>query len=140
MAKIKGLVNKEAWKRYQRNNKDNYGRACVKVAENVMKFLDTFDGDFEIGYHPNLKTPHGIICHCDDQGGITGFMASAVRTMVTLCYRDGWKFFCADYLNLHSEESDKQKLIKKVINSELDVTEATVSNYIDQLSKGVNNG
>lgn len=92
---IKGVVDKEGLRRYLERNRDDYGGACVKVVINVMKYLDGFKGEFNIGYAPDMTTPHGIISHCDDQGGLTGFMAGVVRNIVTRCYKDGWKFFLA---------------------------------------------
>ena len=79
MEEIKGLINKEALQASIDNNNDPYGKACVDVAINVMKHLDNFEGEFNIGYNPDMTTPHGIICKCDDQGGITGFMAERGR-------------------------------------------------------------
>lgn len=101
---IKGLVNKELWDRFVENNDDDpYGAAAVNVARNVMLHLDEHpDIEFNVGYHPDMTTPHGIICACDDQGGITDFQADCVRQAVTTVYKDGWKFFMAGALSPHS--------------------------------------
>jgi hypothetical protein len=86
---IKGLINKELLQNQIEINNDKYGSACVNIAVNIMEHLDLFEGEFNIGCSPDMTTPHGIICKCDDQGGITGFMASAARNIVAQCYKDG---------------------------------------------------
>lgn len=96
---IKGLINKEVFQEVIDENNDPYGSACVNVAINIMEYLDTFTDQFNIGYHPDLTTPHGIICECDDQGGISGFMAAASRNMVAKYHEIGWKFYIADMIN-----------------------------------------
>lgn len=112
---IKGLANKDELLKQIKINDDGYGSACVNVAINVMRHLDNFEGEFNIGYHPDMTTPHGIICECDDQGGITGYMAGAARNIVTLCYKDGWKFFLAYVVNCYN--MDKPESIDEYIES-----------------------
>ena len=133
---IKGLINKESLQKSIYENKDKYGRACVNVAINVMKHLDSFNHDFNIGYYPDMTTPHGITCECDDQGGITGFMASAVRNIVTNSHVLGWKFYIADILRPYDidRNEDIDKAIKNVVNAKLvDYKEAKL--YTDDLIK-----
>ena len=86
-----------------------------------MKHLDGFEGEFNIGYDPDMTTPHGIICKCDDQGGITGFMAGAARNIVAQCHKLGWKFYLADVLNKYNieREEDVEKSIKNVVDAKL---------------------
>jgi hypothetical protein len=129
---IKGLINKEELQAIVDTNKDEYGRACVSVAVNVMKRLDKFVGDFNIGYYPDLTTTHGIICKCDDQGGITGFMAENVRNIVTKCHSLGWKFFLAYSINPYNvdEIEDIDRHIGSVVNAGLcDYNEAKLYTY-----------
>lgn len=133
---INGLINKDALQKSIDANKDAYGSACVKVAINVMKYLDDFNGEFNIGYYPDMATPHGIICKCDDQGGITGFMASAARNIVAQCHKLGWKFYLADLLDPYniddSEEIDKY--INVIVDSNLvGIDEA--NHYVSDLIK-----
>jgi len=118
---IKGLINKDTLQKSIGANTDGYGGACVNVAINVMKHLDDFDGEFNIGYNPDMTTPHGIICKCDDQGGITGFMAGAARNIVANCHILGWKFYLADVLSPYDIERDEaiEKAIKNVIDAKL---------------------
>ena len=118
---IKGLINKEALQKSIDANTDGYGVACVNVAINVMKHLDDFVGEFNIGYNPDMTTPHGIICICDDQGGITGFMAGAARNIIANCHVLGWKFYLADVLNQYNIERDEdiEKAIKNVVDAKL---------------------
>lgn len=118
---IKGLINKEALQKSIDANTDGYGGACVNVAINVMKHLDDFKDEFNIGYNPDMTTPHGIICKCDDQGGITGFMAGAARNIVANCHILGWKFYLADVLSPYDIERDEdiEKAIKNVVDAKL---------------------
>lgn len=118
---IKGLINKDALQKSIDANQDPYGSACVNVAINVMKHLDDFEGEFNIGYNPDVTTPHGIICKCDDQGGITGFMAGAVRNTVAQCHKLGWKFYLADVLNHYSIEEDEnvESAIENIVDAKL---------------------
>lgn len=131
---IKGLINKDALQKSIDANTDEYGGACVNVAINVMVYLDNFEGEFNIGYSPDMTTPHGIICKCDDQGGITGFMAGAARNIVAQCHKLGWKFYLADLLNKYNidNKEDIDKYIKNVVDAKLvDFNEAKI--YIDDL-------
>ena len=136
---IKGLVNPEALQKSIDGNDDGYGGACVQVAINVMKHLDTFEGEFNIGYHPDMTTPHGIVCACDDQGGITGFMAGAARNIVAVCYKDGWKFWLADVYSKYDidDEGNIRDLDKRVGTltraPDLDVTEEQIRTYVQEL-------
>ena len=134
---IKNIVDMDAWEEYQNKNTDPYGAACVTVARNVMLYLDENPTEFELGYSPNMKTTHGIICHCDTVGGITGFMAGYVTTMVSRCYKDGWKFLLADTLvgcNMTDEH------IKKAIKSSMAVVlkqmQDTMLEYVNSLNVG----
>lgn len=79
------VVNAEKWDSYVSKNNDPYGKCCVDVARQVMKVLDEND-DFDT---------NEIICKADDEvggGGITGFMAGAVATMVGQCHSRGEEF------------------------------------------------
>jgi len=79
------ISNQEAWDQWVEANKDNYGRACVDTAREVMKLLDERQ-DFD---------PRNIICEADDTigaGGLTGFMAGCVASMVSQCHSRGEEF------------------------------------------------
>lgn len=79
------IINDEAWKSWEENNKDAYGKCCVDVAREVMNILDK-NKDFD---------PHQIINDADDNidaGGITGFMAGMVANMVSQCHSRGEEF------------------------------------------------
>lgn len=118
---IKGLINKEVLQKFIDLNTDAYGAACVNVAINVMKHLDDFKGEFNIGYSPDMTTPHGIICKCNDQGGITGYMAGAATNIVARCYVLGWKFYLADVLNSYNIDNNEEieKYIKQIVDARL---------------------
>lgn len=131
---IKGLINKDILQKNIDVNTDAYGGACVNVAINVMRHLDNFDGEFNIGYNPDMTTPHGIICKCDNQGGKTGFMDDAVRNIVAQCHKLGWKFYLADLLNKYNidNKEDIDKYIKNVVDAKwVDFNEA--KSYTDDL-------
>ena len=78
----------EKWNKWVEANKDDgYGNACVDVAREVMRLLDT----------PEYQefNPHSIICDADENvqaDGITGFMAGCVAQMVTQCHSRGEEF------------------------------------------------
>ena len=131
---IKGLVNKEALLKQIEINDDGYGSACVNIAINVMMHLDNFEGEFNIGYHPDMTTTHGIICACDDQGGITGFMASAARNIVAQCYKDGWKFWLADVISSYDVDNTEalERYISNILKSEL-VSKKEAEEYVEEL-------
>lgn len=79
------LKDEAAWNSWQANNQDAYGGACVIVARRVMEILD--EGQpFDC---------HEIITRADnetDTGGITGYMAGAVATMISQCHERGEEF------------------------------------------------
>lgn len=80
------IVDTEGWKKCVDNNQDPYGGCCVNVAREVMRLLDERTGDFD---------PHSLICEADDNikaGGITGFMAGAVASMVSKVHSRGEEF------------------------------------------------
>ena len=81
---IKKLINPDILAKNIEHNKDEYGGAVVKVAIKVMQYLDTFEGEFNLGYSPDMSTTHGIMCHVDDEG-ITGFMAGCARNIISMC-------------------------------------------------------
>ena len=79
------LKDEKKWNEWVENNTDSYGKACVDVARRVMEILDE-GKDFDC---------HKIICQADDEigaGGITGFMAGCVSSMVSACHLRGEEF------------------------------------------------
>lgn len=79
------ITNKKDWNKWVENNSDPYGKACVDVARRVMEILDEVE-EFDT---------HKIICQADDDiesGGITGFMAGCVASMVSKCHSRGEEF------------------------------------------------
>jgi hypothetical protein len=131
---IEGLVNRELLEKQIEINDDGYGAACVNVAINIMKYLDDFQGDFNIGYHPDMTTPHGIICACDDQGGITGYMAGSARNIVAQCYKDGWKFWLADVISPYDLDRKERidRHIENISKSGL-VSKEEAEKYVEEL-------
>jgi hypothetical protein len=89
------MKNEDLWNDYVSKNKDGYGGACIKVAREVMRVLDTDKTPLHNGYHPDVHTAHGMICKADDDtkaGGLSGFMAGAVAQMVSECHERGDEF------------------------------------------------
>ena len=80
------ITDQTKWDEWVKKNDDAYGKCCVDVARQVMKILDEEPQDFDT---------HEIICRADDEieaGGITGFMAGAVASMVSACHSRGDEF------------------------------------------------
>ena len=89
------ITNTEKWKKWEEGNKDDYGKACVAVAREVMRLLDEDETPLHTGYFPDVNTTHGIICEAEhniEAGGITGFMAGAVAQMIFECHSRGEEF------------------------------------------------
>jgi hypothetical protein len=92
------ITDQEKWDEYVRvNSEDPYSKCCVDIARRVMELLDMEEhaGPLHHGYHPDLQTPHGLICKADhdiEAGGITGFMAGAATQMVVQCHSRGEEF------------------------------------------------
>ncbi len=89
------ITNQKRWDEYVEKNKSSYGKCCVNVARKVMEMLDENDTPLHAGYYPDVHTTHGLICKADkdiDAGGITGFMAGAVTSMVVQCHSRGEEF------------------------------------------------
>jgi hypothetical protein len=80
-------ITKESdWDNWVKKNNDPYGKACVDVARRVMEILDKEPGDFDV---------HALVTRGDeetDSGGITGFMAGCVASMVSHCHSRGEEF------------------------------------------------
>jgi hypothetical protein len=79
------LKDESAWNDWVEKNTDPYGKCCVDVARRVMEILD--DGQPFDTYN--------IICQADNDinaGGITGFMAGCVASMISVCHERGEEF------------------------------------------------
>ena len=79
------IVFQEDWDEWVKNNQDPYGKAYVDVARRVMEILDEV----------NEFDPDEIISQADEEvgaGGITGFMAGCVASMVSHCHSRGDEF------------------------------------------------
>jgi len=79
------ITNQDDWNTWVDSNRDPYGKACVDVAREVMRILDSVE-DFDT---------YKIICDADRNikaGGITGFMAGCVAKMVSSCHSRGEEF------------------------------------------------
>ena len=99
------ISDQATWDRCVENNKSDYGGCCVNVARRVMELLDEEPGDFDC---------HEIICLADrdvQAGGITGFMAEAVASMVSKCHSRGEEF--RRKWNLDTQIGDKGEKANK---------------------------
>ena len=77
----------ELWKQWENNNDDDYGKACIKISEKVMEYLDEMEPLESIDAME-------LIMKADRhyKEGITGFMASVVASMVSSCHDKGKRF------------------------------------------------
>lgn len=105
------IKDKKGWAKVLKNNQDDYGKACVDVARQVMVILDK---DEDIG------DPHSLICRaCEDvdEEGITGFMAGAVASIVSGYHSRGEDFRKVwNIANQIGTEGEKANKGKGVIN------------------------
>ena len=111
------ITKPEDWQESVDKNKDPYGDACVKVARRVMEILDEEPGEFDC---------HKIITRADHEalgeadGGIPGFTAGAVASMVSHCHSRGEEF--RRKWNLHTQignEGEKANESGGVLNPAL---------------------
>lgn len=80
------IIDQKGWDNTVKINADPYGKACVDVTRRVMEILDEAPGPFDC---------HDIICRADDNvkaGGITGFMAGCVASMIKQFHSRGDEF------------------------------------------------
>jgi hypothetical protein len=80
------IVDQEGWNKAVENNRDPYGKACIDVAQKVMEILDAEPGDFNA---------YDLVSRADKEseaGGITGFMAGCVASMVSHFHSRGEEF------------------------------------------------
>ncbi len=96
------IVNEKLLKKYEKNNKSDYGRCCVRVALDVMRRLD------DLKYRK--INADKIICDADKflNAGITGFMAGCVAQMVWKCHSRGEEFRMA-WNKAHGVTEEKAK-------------------------------
>ena len=81
------IIDQEKFDSLVEANRDPYGKKCVDTAQRAMEILDEEPGDFDT---------HELICRADNEsagdGGITGFMAGAVASMISACHSRGDEF------------------------------------------------
>ena len=81
------ITDQKRWLSWVAANEDPYGKACVDVARRVMEIIDKEE--------PEELDTHELIQRADDEidaGGITGYMAGAIATMVSQCHSRGAEF------------------------------------------------
>ena len=103
------ITDQKSWDEWVASNSDPYGKCCVDVARRVMELLDE-QAEFDA---------HKLICQADDDigaGGITGFMAGAVASMVSVCHSRGDEFKSA-WNKMY--QTDDEKPAEGVINPAL---------------------
>src|SRR4030095_2156227 len=108
------IIDEDSWQAWVQNNTDGYGGACIKVARRAMEILDEQAGDF---YKDEL------IKRADDEskaGGITGFMAGCVASMISKCHSRGEEFRRKwNHDNQIGDEGDKANESGGVLNPAL---------------------
>lgn len=80
------ITDHVSWQQWVDANKDPYGKACIDVARRAMEIMDENDQPLDCW---------GIISRADREsgaGGITGFMAGCVASMVAKCHSRGEEF------------------------------------------------
>lgn len=80
------IVKQEDWQACVNANTDPYGKCCIDVAREVMRMLDGRDGPCDANALVN-EADKAI-----NAGGITGFMAGAVASMVSRVHSRGEEF------------------------------------------------
>jgi hypothetical protein len=81
------MKNAKEWEKCVEKNDDPYGKCCVDIAREIMKFMD--DPKFDI------SDPHKVICDAEEsigEDGITGFQAGAIAQMVSHFHERGDEF------------------------------------------------
>ena len=81
------IIDNKKWADVVQLNDDPYSKCCVDVAAEVMRLLD-------LPEHAEFDC-HAIINKADDDtkaGGLTGYMAGAVASMVAQCHSRGEEF------------------------------------------------
>lgn len=81
------IIETEKWEKSVEVNKDPYGGCCIDVAREAMRLLDTEE-------YKEFDT-HKLICGADDNikaGGITGFMAGCVASLISEVHSRGDEF------------------------------------------------
>ena len=103
------ITDKAEWEEYVAKNEDEYGKCCVDVARKAMEILDENNDELDV---------YKVINQADEEikaGGITGFMAGAVATMISGCHSRGDEFRKAWNRAHNIGEGDSDK-IEGVIN------------------------
>jgi len=84
------IIDQKAWKAWEDNNTDPYGKCCIDVARYAMEILDERDGTA-------IGDPDALISDAEKrlpqkEQGISGFMAGAVAVMISRCHSRGEEF------------------------------------------------
>lgn len=82
------IVNDEDWTKFVESNTDPYGKFCVDVARVVMAFLDERPAPL------TAEMTHTLITEGSRRrgGGLTGFQAGCVASMVSQVHSRGEEF------------------------------------------------
>ena len=104
------MKNHEKWKSWEEKNKNPYGKCCVDVARQAMVIIDR-----DFANKPITKGDvHSLICKAGEEtnaGGITGFMAGAAASMISLCSDRGEEFRKAwNLYNCLGDEKQAEKV------------------------------
>ena len=82
------IIKQDLWQSWVDANQDDYGGCCVKIAAELMEMLDE-------GVEVTQDSVHGLITTAEKragEGGITGFMAGAIASMVNEAHSRGEEF------------------------------------------------
>lgn len=131
---IKGLINEDILQKYV---------DLVNISIDVMKYLDNFEGEFNIGYSSyssDMTTPIAIIEKFRGQKIFSSYLIDRDLTnIISRCHVLGWKFYIAHELSgryaydilekrglINPHQIEKEDHIEKVIES---VTGANLVSY-----------
>ena len=81
------IADAKKWKTFETKNQDAYGKCCVDVAREIMRKLDEDPSP--------ITDTHKLVCDADKAisgGGITGFMAGCVASMIWQVHSRGQEF------------------------------------------------
>lgn len=105
------ITDQKTWDEFVEMNQDPYGGCCINVAREVMRLLDE-DKSVDL---TKADESHRLVCQADknvDAGGITGFMAGCVASMVKQCHSRGNEFN-ANWNGAHQVGSEGDEATKR---------------------------
>jgi len=105
------IIKTDEWNHCVEINSDPYGKPTVDTARRLMEILDEDESP--------ITDVHALVCRADEEsgaGGITGFMAGCVASMVSHLHSRGEEFRRAWNDSYHmSPEKDKGGVVNPAL-------------------------